>query len=119
MSQQPAYDTTSTGPATTAQTNGPAVAALVTGIIALVLSWIPGINLIAFVLGIVAVITGIIGMRNANAGAGRKGMAITGLVTGILALILGVLVYVGLASFINSNPELQQQIQEQQQEQGG
>ncbi len=105
-------------PATTsgAGTNGAAIAALITGIIALLLSWIPGINLLAFLLGIVAVVTGVIGLRNANQrGEGRKGMAIAGLVTGILALIVGVLVYVGLASFINNNPELQQQIQEQQQ----
>jgi hypothetical protein len=104
------------------RSNGVAIVAIVTGIIALLLSWIPGINLLAFLLGLIAIVTGAIGLRKAGEpGVGGKGQAITGLVTGVLALIVGVLVYVGIASFVQNNPELQQElerIQEEQQQQG-
>jgi len=97
--------------------NGAAITAVITGVVALLLSWIPGINLIAFVLGLIAVIAGAIGLRNAgNPGTGGRGQAITGIITGILALVLGVLVYVGIASFIAENPEIQQQIDQIEQE---
>lgn len=97
------------------RSNGPAIAALVTGIIALLLAWIPGINLIAFVLAIVALITGFLGLRNAGQpGVGGKGMAVTGIITGVLAILLGILVYVGIASFLN-DPEVQQQLEELEQ----
>lgn len=96
--------------------NGPAIAAVVTGVVALLLSWIPGINLLAFLLAIAALVTGVMGMRRAaRPDVGGKGMAIAGIVTGGLALILGVLVYVGLASMFN-DPEVQQQLEEIQQE---
>lgn len=98
------------------RSNGPAIAAIITGIIALLLSWIPAINLLAIVLGIVALVTGFMGLRNAGTpGVGGKGLAVTGLVTGVLALVISVLVYVGLASFF-SDPEVQQQIRETQSE---
>lgn len=100
------------------RTNGPAIAALVTGIIALLLSWIPGINLVAFVLAIAALITGFIGLKHAGRpDTGGRGMAITGLVTGVLAFIIGILVYVGLANFISNNPEIQEEIERQQEQQ--
>lgn len=75
--------------------NGMAMAAMIVGIIALVfvLLFFP----IAFVLGIVAIVLAVIGIRradkiNAQAGVGngRKGMAISGLVMGILSLLASV-----------------------------
>ncbi len=119
---EPTYrDETVAAPPPT-RSNGPAIASLVTGILALLLSWIPGINLIAVLLAIAALVTGFIGLRNAaRPGVGGKGMAITGLVTGVLAILLTILVYAGLAAVFN-DPEVQQQLEEIQSEaesQGG
>lgn len=101
--------------------NGLAIAALVTGIIALLLSWLPGINLISIVLGLVAVITGVLGLRAAPANGGR-GLAIAGLVTGVLGLLLAILVWVGIMAFLD-DPEVQQELerieQEAEQQDGG
>jgi len=71
--------------------SGTAVAALVCGILALAFFCVPILNV---VLGIVAASLGTSGIRKANAGLARgKGMAITGLVCGILGAAAGV-VYV-------------------------
>lgn len=91
-----------------AQSNGPAIAALVCGILALVLSWIPVINVLSVILGIVAIVTGIMGIRRAGSpGIGQKGLAIGGLVTGVIALLLSLLILIGLAGAF-SDPEFRE-----------
>lgn len=68
---------------------GMAIAALVLGILALLLFWTAFGGVI---LGIVAVILGIIAIRKVSRGTGAgRGMAITGLVLGILGLIGGII----------------------------
>ena len=72
------------------QANGVGLAGGVVGIVALCLFWIPFLDL---VLAIVAVALAAVGMNRANhLGGASKGMAITGLVTGIVALLLSVLI---------------------------
>jgi hypothetical protein len=72
--------------------NGLGIAAGVCGIVAVVLCWIPFVDYVSVVLGALAIIFGALGIRHANAhGGGGKGMAITGLVTGIVALVISVL----------------------------
>jgi hypothetical protein len=68
--------------------NGMAVAGLVLGIIALVLCWVPFINWLMSLLGI---IFGALGIGKANRVGRGKGMAIAGLICAILGAVLGVL----------------------------
>jgi hypothetical protein len=65
-------------------TNAFAVAALVLGIVGAALFWtiVPG-----FLLGLLATVFGAIGLSRARRGAPNKGMAIAGLVLGILTLL--------------------------------
>ncbi len=85
------------------ESNGIGVAAGVCGIIAVALCWIPFIDYISIVLGALAMIFGALGVRHANRydGAG-KGMAVTGIVCGIvglaIALIFLILIYALVAS---------------------
>ena len=65
--------------------NGFAVAALVLGIISIVLCFIP---FLSGIIAILAIVFGIIALKSA-----RRGMAIAGLVTGILGLLLGILIF--------------------------
>jgi uncharacterized Tic20 family protein len=67
------------GPATR-QGNGLAIAALVCGII--------GLLLFGIVLGPLAIIFGGIGLSRANKGAPHRGMAVAGLVLGIIDVVL-------------------------------
>ncbi|HVM14516.1 MAG TPA: hypothetical protein VM287_09315, partial [Egibacteraceae bacterium] len=90
------------------QPNGVAIAALVCGIVALLLSWIPLINLLAVVLGIAAIVTGALGIRRANLpGYGQKGLAVGGLVTGGIAFLLSVVILIGLVGLF-ADPEFRE-----------
>jgi Na+/melibiose symporter-like transporter len=74
--------------------NGLAVAALVVGIISLIGIFCFGVGGILF--GLVAVVLGVLGMKKANAqpGAPQKGLAIGGIVTGALGLLIGIVILV-------------------------
>ena len=68
---------------------GLAIASMVLGILALLLSWIPIINNLAAVLALVGLGLGIPALISARRGTRRgTGLAITGLVTSVLALVL-------------------------------
>jgi len=71
--------------------NGFAVVALVCGIIGAVLGLIPILFFLAWALGLVALVFGILGWRRTrrDPAVGRKGMSIAGTILGIIALALG------------------------------
>ncbi|MGH9103698.1 MAG: DUF4190 domain-containing protein [Acidimicrobiales bacterium] len=85
--------------------NGLGVAALVLGIISL-----PGIItiVVGVVLGILAIIFGAIGVRRAHRGeATNVGMAIAGIVTGAIGLIVSVvIVAIGASFFVSHNTQI-------------
>jgi hypothetical protein len=68
--------------------NGPAVASLVLGIVGMALLFVPFIGVL---LGILAVVFGYMGMKRAEANGGGRGLAIAGLVLGIVAAAFGLL----------------------------
>lgn len=83
-----------------AKANGFGITALVLGILSIpagIASW-PGI-----LLGILAIIFGILGLRRVKARrADNKGMAIAGLVTGIVGLVIGAIVLAAAIWFVNN-----------------
>ena len=79
--------------------NGMGTGALVVGAIGLVLAVLVIFFPIAFVLGILALIFGVVGVRRAGRGeASNKGNAFAGLVCGALALVLAVSIGARLGS---------------------
>ena len=68
-----------------------AVAGMVLGIIALVLSWFP---FLGWILGLLGVIFGGVGIGKANRVGKGKGAAIAGLICGALAIVIGILIFV-------------------------
>ena len=74
--------------------NGFAVTALVLGIIAVVLAFIPVVNIVSFVLAALAIIFGIVGLISSGKRHAGKGMSITGIVLGVVALALAIIMYV-------------------------
>lgn len=76
-----------------APTSGKATAALVTGVASLMLSWCCGLG----VTGVVAIVLGVKARREIAASGGRlkgDGIALSGIVTGAIAIVLGVLILV-------------------------
>jgi hypothetical protein len=80
-----------------------AVAALIIGILSLLIAIFPFIGLIGTLGGIAALVLGFVGRKKAKTtSAGGGGMAITGIITGILAIIVSLLVTIGVALFFQN-----------------
>lgn len=108
MAQQPSPPPPGSYPPPAApQQNGVAIAAMVTGIVSLVFFWLFFIGIPA---GIVGVILGFVGLNKSKQmnGVGR-GMAITGLVTGAIGIVVSVVIIVIAAVTVN---EQERQLQE-------
>jgi uncharacterized membrane protein HdeD (DUF308 family) len=89
---------------TTSYRNGIGTAALVVGVVALVLAVLLIFFPIAFVLGILAVIFGAVGMRRATRGeANNRNHAMAGLICGAIALVLSIYLGVRLSTFVVDN----------------
>ena len=84
--------------------NGAGVAALVLGLLGLVLAILVLPAPLGALLGLLALILGIIGISRAGRGeATNRGQAVTGLITGILALALGVLLTVRIGNYLQDH----------------
>jgi uncharacterized membrane protein HdeD (DUF308 family) len=81
--------------------NGAGTAALVIGVVALVLAVLVIFFPLAALLGIAAAIFGMVGIGRANRGeADNKGHAVAGVVTGLVALVIAAVLAVRLTTFI-------------------
>ena len=92
-------------------TNGIGTAALVLGIVGAVLSlfllfWV------AVLLGVLAVVFGIMGLRNARAGAPNKGAAVAGVVLGSLTIVFGLIQFLFVYAFFKETTESFERITE-------
>jgi membrane-bound ClpP family serine protease len=75
-------------------------AALVLGVVALVLAALLLFAPLGGLLGLLAVLFGIVGIVRANRGvADNRGQAVAGLVTGALALLIGIVLTVSIGTF--------------------
>lgn len=76
---------------------GLAIAALIIGIVAFLIGWVP---LVGAVVGAAAVVVGVVALARKQ----RKGMSITGLALGAVAFLVSVAVTAGVANFAASKP---------------
>lgn len=81
--------------------NGLGIAALVLGVIAL----LTGLFVVGAAFGIAAVVLGVLGRARVKRGeANNGGMALAGIVLGILGVLLSILVVIGVTSLFRSAP---------------
>jgi hypothetical protein len=73
------------------QGNGMATAALTCGIIGTLVAWIPFVVVVGIALGILALVFGIKGLRRSGIVGSGRGLAIAGIITGAVTLLLSVL----------------------------
>jgi membrane-bound ClpP family serine protease len=84
--------------------NGMGTAGLVIGVVALVLAGLILFAPLGAFLGLVALVLGIVGLIRANRGqADNRGQAVAGLVTGALALVIGLFFVVSIGAFFATN----------------
>jgi hypothetical protein len=103
------YAPPSPPPAPVRKGAGLAVASMVLGIITLLLCWVPIINNVAAVIALVGIGLGIPALLRARRGThGGKGMAIAGLVTSIVGLVL---VFATQALFVAAIDEAVEEVQ--------
>ena len=89
--QQPQGTWQAGGPATQPPpTNGLAVAAMIIGILALLVSWIPFVGLLGVVGGAIALLLGLLGRGRAKKIDNGGALAVTGIITGLLAVLVGI-----------------------------
>lgn len=105
-----------THPASTAsptkhRTSAAATFALVLGLIGFLAAITGLLAPVAVMAGLIGLILGIVGVRAANKPhLTGKGVAISGLVLSILALLLGLAAIIGVATIVSSNPQVLDQI---------
>ncbi len=81
-----------------------AVVALVLGILALLGSWIPFVNIVSLLMGIVGAIVGFMALSRIKKGtASGRGLALGGVITSILAILISVVVVVGAIALIGNS----------------
>lgn len=78
-----------------------AIASLVLGIISLVLSFF-GLGMISVITSIIGIILGVLGRKDTE----KKGMATAGLVCSIIALVLGIIMWVACAAVVGGAASL-------------
>jgi hypothetical protein len=83
------YGVTNQGQATQARSNGLGTAGFVTGLLGLILCWFPFLGVILSALG---VILGGIGMSNGKKYGSPTGLAVAGLVLGIIGGVLSIII---------------------------
>jgi hypothetical protein len=84
--------------------NGMGTAALVLGVVALVLVLLLLFSPIGAFLGLLAVLFGILGIMRANRGeADNRGQAVAGLVTGAIALLVGVFFTISIGVWFSTH----------------
>jgi hypothetical protein len=98
--QGPGWSQAGGYPAATGRRNGMGTAALVLGVVGLVLVVLLLFSPLGAFLGLLAVLFGILGLIRANRGeADNRGQAVTGLITGAIALLFGILVTVSVGTW--------------------
>ena len=106
---RPTGSTTDHGHVGHAKTSAAAVFALVFGLAALFCALTGILSPAAVLFGIIGIVLGIVGLKMAKrVGVTGKGVAIGGLVTAVLGLLLGGAVIAGLSALVNDERRLDQ-----------
>ncbi len=79
--------------------HGMGVAALIIGVLSVIVAFIPCLGLMAFFTAVVAVVLGAIGISQASRAEAPKGLALGGLITGAVALMISIAQIVFFAGF--------------------
>lgn len=122
QTQHPTLPTQATGytnvPSSSAPGSGLAIGSLVVGLIAVLGSWVPVLNLGAIVLAVVGIVLAVLAIRGAKRGSqSGRGMAIAGLVLASLSIVVAIVVNVFAAVFVTSGIDAVEQLEQDMEDQ--
>lgn len=101
------------GPPAPSTTNVVAITGFVLAIVGLLGCWIPGLNIVAAILGLAGLVLGIIGLTQVKKGKTGKGFALSAIIVGVLAIVGTILTWVALFVWADSvSSEYQQTLSE-------
>ena len=81
--------------------NGLATAGFVLGLLGLLTCWIPVLNILGIILGILGVVLAAVGLTKSKKVATGKGLAIAGIVLGVLAVLFAILINVAFSKAVD------------------
>jgi hypothetical protein len=81
--------------------NGLATAGFVLGLLGLLASWIPVLNIVGLILGVLGAVLAAVGLAKSKRIGVGKGLAITGLVLGVLAVIIAIIINVAFVKAVD------------------
>lgn len=97
-----APDTGQHAPVPAKGSNGLATAGFVLGLLGLLSSWIPFLNIVGIILGVIGVVLAGVGLAKSKKANAGKGLAIAGLVLGALAVVIAVLINAVFVSAVDT-----------------
>lgn len=95
-----------------------AVAALVLGIVSIVFCFIPGLNFIAPILGIIGIILAVVSKKQLKESNEPTGMATGGLITSIIGTVLGSILYLACAACATGTGVMMKEMDKELKKQG-
>ena len=95
-----------------------AVAALAFGIIAIIFAFIPGLNFVAPLIGVLGIGLGLIARRRLRTAGEPTDMATGGLVTSIIGTVFGLIFYIACVACMGGSSLLFNNMMQQMQQQG-
>ena len=105
--QQPGYGAPyggypSYGPPAPSTTNVLSIVGFVLAGLALLGSWIPGVNFLCALLGLAGIVLGAVGLTQIKKGKTGKGFSIAAIVLGVLSIVATVLIWVAIVAATNN-----------------
>lgn len=88
-------------PAPAKGSNGLATAGFVLGLLGLLASWIPVLNVVGMILGVIGAVLAAVGLAKVKTTGAGKGLAISGLILGVLAVIVAIIINVAFVSAVD------------------
>ena len=90
------YESASTGNEAAGQASpskGLTIAGLVLGIVAIIFAFIPGVNWLGWICGVVGIVLSAVAISQSKKAGEKNGMAVAGLVLSIISIAIGIIVF--------------------------
>lgn len=86
------YESAANTAAPAGTSKGLSIAGLVLGIVAIIFAFVPSLNIVGFICGVVGIVLSAIAISQSKKAGEKNGMAVAGLVLSIISIAIGIIV---------------------------